>query len=107
MNSGFDDPLKIAGSKHDTIAVQIYDRRESELPNVGLVKVLDSETGKSMWVDSSNKAVRNNYSGWWDSKQSELRSLFLKNKVDVIKLRTDESYVQPLMTFFKKRGSRR
>ncbi|MFC2129912.1 DUF58 domain-containing protein [Bacteroidota bacterium] len=107
INSGFDEAIKIAGSKHDTIAVQIYDRRESELPNMGLMKVIDSETGKKMWIDSSNKTVRNNYSDWWNNKQEELRSLFIKNKVDIIKLRTDESYVQPLMNFFKKRGSRR
>lgn len=107
MNKSFEEPLKIAGSKHDTIAVQIYDERESELPNMGLMKVVDSETGKQMWVDSSNLNVRNNYTLWWTNKQEELKTLFLRNRVDLIKLRTDESYIQPLMTFFKQRGSRR
>ncbi|MFH1052502.1 MAG: DUF58 domain-containing protein [bacterium] len=107
INKNFEEPLKIAGSKHDTIAVQIYDERESELPNIGLMKVLDSETGNQIWADSSNSTVRNNYKLWWSNKQEELRTMLIRNKVDLIKLRTDESYVQPLMTFFKKRGSRR
>ncbi len=107
INKSFEEPLKIAGSKHDTIAVQIYDERESELPNIGLMKVLDSETGNQIWADSSNSTVRNNYKLWWSNKQEELRTMLIRNKVDLIKLRTDESYVQPLMTFFKKRGRRR
>jgi uncharacterized protein (DUF58 family) len=107
LNKNFEEPLKIAGSKHDTIAVQIYDERESELPDIGLMNVVDSETGKQIWVDSSNPTVRNNYKTWWNNRQEELKTLFIRNKVDLIKLRTDESYVQPLMTFFKQRGSRR
>jgi uncharacterized protein (DUF58 family) len=107
ISQTFEEPLKIASSKHDTVAVRIYDPRESKLPGIGLMKVMDSETGKELWVDSSNTTVQKNYQIWWDRKEELLRNLFIRNKVDEIKLRTDESYVQPLMTFFKKRGGRR
>jgi len=107
LDKNFEEPLKIAGSKHDTVAVQIYDQRESEIPNIGLIKVKDPETGSQIWTDSSNSVVRENYKHWWSNRQDELKTLFIRNRVDLIKLRTDKSYVQPLMTFFKQRGNRR
>jgi uncharacterized protein (DUF58 family) len=104
---GFEEPLKIASSKHDTVAVQIYDKRESEIPDIGLVKARDSETGQKIWVDTSNKNVRDNYNDWWNKRQNNIQGLFMRNNVDLINLNTEESYVQPLITFFKKRGRRR
>ena len=101
------DALKITGKKHDTIAVQIYDEREKEIPNLGLIKIIDSETNELNWVDTSNEKVRNNYAKWWNNHQKYLNEAFIKSNVDVIKIRTDESYVVPLMNFFKKRGKRR
>lgn len=107
FSQDFEDALKIVSNKHDTIAVHIYDEREKELPNIGLVKMLDAETGKELWTDSSNLQTRNKYSDWWIQKQENLIKVFQRNNVDVIDLRTDESYIIPLKTFFKKRGSRR
>lgn len=107
MGEHFDEALKIASSKHDTVAMQIYDTSETEIPNIGLIKAVDAETGKITWIDTSNKTVRDNYHKWWIEKEENLKNIFLKNKVDVVQLRTDENYVQPLMSFFKKRGRNR
>ena len=107
LSGDYDAALRIAAKKHDTIAVQIYDKSEAELPNVGILRVMDSETGKFSWVDTSSKNVRENYKEWWDSSQKNLSSLLNKNKVDLIKIRTDESYIAPLQNFFKKREHKR
>ena len=107
LSGDYDAALRIAAKKHDTIAVQIYDKSEAELPNVGILRVMDSETGNFSWVDTSSKNVRENYKEWWDSSQKNLSSLLNKNKVDLIKIRTDESYIAPLQNFFKKREHKR
>jgi len=106
IDKDYSEPLKIMSKKHDTIAVQIYDKRESELPDTGLIYSRDAETGEILLIDSSSKKVRNKYSQWWNSKQDELKTLLNKNKIDMIRIATDESYISPLMNFFKKRGSR-
>lgn len=103
----FSDSLKITSKKHDTVAIQIYDQRESELPNIGLLYAQDSETGNSTLIDSSKKVVRENYKNWWSERQENLNSIFKKSNVDLIRIKTDEPYIAPLMNFFKKRGSRR
>lgn len=103
----FSDSLKITSKKHDTVAIQIYDQRESELPNIGLLYAQDSETGNSTLINSSKKVVRENYKNWWSEKQEYLNSIFKKSNVDLIRIKTDEPYIAPLMNFFKKRGSRR
>jgi len=107
FTENFEDALKIVSNKHDTIAVHIYDEREKELPNVGLVKMLDAETNKEIWIDTSKSDTRNKYSDWYMQKQENLNKIFQRNNVDVIDLRTDESYITPLKNFFKWRGSRR
>jgi uncharacterized protein (DUF58 family) len=107
LSGDYDAALRIAAKKHDTIAVQIYDKSEAELPNVGVMRVIDAETGKFNWVDTSAKNVRENYKEWWDSSQKNLSGLLNRNKVDLIKIRTDESYIAPLQNFFKKREHKR
>ncbi len=107
LANDFAEPLKITNKKHDTVAIQIYDQREGEMPDIGLLYAQDSETGKSSLIDTSRKAVRNQYRNWWIERQQYLNTTFKKCKVDVIKIKTDEPYVAPLMNFFKKRGSRR
>ena len=107
LSSDFDDALKISNKKHDTIAVQIFDRRESEIPDIGLVCLQDAETGQLVWADTSSSAMKDNYFLWWNQKQSYLSESFNKSKVAVIRIRTDQSYVAPLMNFFKQRGRRR
>lgn len=107
MDSDFEHSLKIAGRKHDTIAVRIYDKREESLPNMGLVQMMDVETGEKFWVDTSSSKVRSDYLNRWYKRQENLRTMLLKNNVDQIDIRTDESYIVPLKNFFKRRESRR
>jgi uncharacterized protein (DUF58 family) len=106
LNEGFDDALKIANKKHDVVALHIYDQREADLPSMGLIKLKDAESGNVMWVDSGNMKVRENYSYWWKQKEASLKNIFSKSGVDSAKIRTDQSYVQPLMMLFKSREKR-
>jgi uncharacterized protein (DUF58 family) len=106
MSSKFEDALKIANNKHDLVALRVYDHRETEMPDVGLVRVCDAETGASVWVDTSSIKVRNQYALSWKTHDKYLNSLFAKSKVDTVNLRTDESYVKPLINLFKRRGTR-
>jgi uncharacterized protein (DUF58 family) len=106
LSEDFEEPLKIISKKHDTIAVHIYDKREAEIPNVGLINVQDAETGEILTFDTSDYNIRKNYMSRWEDEQNALHTLLKKNSIDTINLRTDESYIRPLINFFKKRGSR-
>jgi uncharacterized protein (DUF58 family) len=107
LDQGFDDAIKIANKKHDLIAVNIFDERETEIPDVGLVRFRNAETGHQMWVDTSDHRIRENYQMWHIKHQDAVNDLFLRSGVDVAKIRTDQDYVRPLVTLFKKRGARR
>ncbi len=107
LTNDYDSAIKIASKKHDTIAVQIYDKAEENLPKVGIIRMNDTETGKQVWIDTSSNSVRDTYKDWWDSNQKFLNVILNKNKIDLIKIRTDESYIAPLKNFFKKRESKR
>jgi uncharacterized protein (DUF58 family) len=96
--------LTIANSRHDVVAVQVYDQRMTELPNVGIVKMRDAETGEDILVDTSSKAVRRAHHEWWVQYQSWLKSVFTKSAVDSISVRTDEDYVKALLNLFKRRA---
>jgi len=96
--------LKIAGKKHDVIALNIYDIREKELPPVGLMRVKDAETGKTLWIDSNHKKTRDKYTQWWHHQQEKLDSTFKRYGIDSARIRTDEDYVRPLMSLFKQRA---
>lgn len=101
----FEQPLTIAGSKHDMVAVQVYDPREVELPNVGLMKVCDAETGLERWIDTSSSRVRRAYADWWHNNQANIRTIFNKSRVDFVSIATEQDYVPALMGLFEKRGS--
>ncbi len=101
---GFKDALTIANRKHDMVAIQVYDQRETELPPVGLMKVKDAETGYERWVDSSSMRVREAYRNWWIKRQSEMDDTFNKCQVDSVSIRTEDDYVKALMTLFDKRN---
>ncbi len=103
----FENALKIASRRHDTIAMKVVDKMEGELPNIGLIQMHDGETGGDYWIDSSNKSTRTQYAELWKSNKEELQSLFKRNKVDSIDIVTGESYLAPLQNFFKRRESRR
>jgi uncharacterized protein (DUF58 family) len=100
----FKDALTIANRKHDVVAIQVYDRRETELPPVGLMKIKDAETGEERWIDSSSAKIRNTYSRWWNQRQQEMNDSFRKCRVDSVSIRTEDDYVKSLMTLFEKRN---
>lgn len=103
MAPDFEDALRIANRKHDLIALQIYDPRETEIPPVGLIKLQDAETGAWQWVDTSDKSTREAYRTWWLNRQQQLSSLFRKSGVDNASIRTNEDYIKPLINIFKNR----
>jgi uncharacterized protein (DUF58 family) len=107
LNTGFNDALKIAGKKHDLIGLHVYDERESQMPDMGLAKVIDAETGKELWIDTSDKNVRTNYNKWFVENQKQLKVLFGKSGSDLVSISTDESYIIALMNMFKRRESKR
>ena len=102
--ANFKNALVIANRKHDVVALQVYDRRVSELPAVGLMKVKDAETGHEQWIDTSSKAVRKAHHDWWMERQNVLNDIFNKSNVDYISVRTDEDYVKALLNLFAKRN---
>ncbi|MEL6720408.1 MAG: DUF58 domain-containing protein [Bacteroidota bacterium] len=104
MTKDYETPLRIAGKRHDVVGVHLYDPREEELPNIGLMRAVDAETGRVQWIDTSVQAVRENYAAWFQDNQQYFRSSFLKSGSDVLSVRTDESYIKVLHQFFKKRA---
>src|ERR1017187_6473309 len=104
---GGSDALKIANKKHDLVALRINDKRESELPNIGLIRILDAETGKLKWVDTANQKIRQQYSKTSAKRDAKLKDMFNRSGVDATTISTSESYIKPLMNLFKKRESKR
>jgi uncharacterized protein (DUF58 family) len=100
---GFMDPLRIASNKHDIVALKIFDPLEQSLPDIGLVRVSDSETGMEKWIDTSSSVVRSEYQNWWNTHMSLINTTFLRCGVDSTSISTSEDYVKPLMKLFKKR----
>lgn len=100
----YKDALTIANRKHDLVAIQVYDPRETELPSVGLMKIKDAETGAERWIDSSSTKVRDAYSNWWKRRQDEMSDSFKKCRVDSVSVRTDDDYVKALIALFDKRN---
>lgn len=100
----FEAPLRIASRRHDIIGLHVYDPREEALPNVGLIRAVDTETGKLGWVDTSSSALRKQYARWFAQNQDATRTQFLKSGSDWLSIRTDMPYVHALLNFFKKRA---
>ena len=98
--------MSIASRKHDLTAIQVYDKREATLPNVGLMKVEDAETGAVKWVNTSSASVRNAYKKWWYERQQTMNNNLMRCNVDIASVATDEDYVKSLMALFGKRGVR-
>lgn len=94
-------PLMIASNRHEVNAIQIYDRREAELPNIGLAKFHDAETGNDIWVDTAIRSVRDAYAKAWRTNQEQIEQLFTRTGVNQVSVRTDEDYVKALMHLFK------
>lgn len=98
-----DDALKIASSKHDIMAIRVHDERDRELPNVGIVEVEDSETGRREWLDTSSRAVRRFWAENYDERSVAMKSMLQQNRVDVVDVATGEDYVVELIKMFKQR----
>jgi hypothetical protein len=106
MDKGFDNAMKIAGRKHDLVALRVYDDREKELPNIGITKVYNKETNNRIWVDTGSKITRENYKKWWFQHEDHLSKLFLKSGVDAAHFSTSVDFVKPLVNLFKQREAR-
>ena len=100
----FSQQLTIANQRHDVVAIQAYDQRACELPNVGLMLLTDSETGEQMYVDTSSPTVRRAHREWWVQHQKQLKTILTKANIDNVSIRTDEDYVKSLMNLFRRRG---
>lgn len=107
MDEGYEKAIQIANHKHDLIAIRVTDERETEMPDVGLVRMMDNETGKKMWVDTSSSKVRQQFRNWTVQKRAALDTMFARYGVDMVKVYTGEDYVKPLMNLFRKREARR
>ncbi|MCR5697690.1 MAG: DUF58 domain-containing protein [Marinilabiliaceae bacterium] len=104
MDHDFEKSLQIANHKHDVVALHIYDQREAELPNIGLMLLTDAERGGQKWIDTSDSAVRNAYAAAWQKHFEQLKTTFTKNGIDSVRIRTDEDYVKQLLLLFKQRS---
>ena len=100
----YGNALTIANRKHDVVAIQVYDRRLEELPDVGLMKVRDAETGHEQWIDTSSKKLRHAHHAWWLERRQQLNDLFTHSNVDAVSVRTDQDYVKALLNLFAKRN---
>lgn len=99
----FEEALRIASNKHDVVALKIYDPLERSIPDVGLVKVLDAETGEEKWIDTSSGRLRKNYEDWWKKHLETIKGIFNRCGTDYVELATGKDYVKPLMNLFEKR----
>jgi uncharacterized protein (DUF58 family) len=107
MDHGFETAIRIAGNKHDLVALRIFDHRETELINVGMVKMSDNETGEQVWVDTARKSIREAYRKWWMESDRMVTTLFNKTGTDFANIATNQDYVTPLINLFKRREGRR
>lgn len=104
MTKGYEDALRIAKRRHDIVGIQMTDPREAEIPNIGLIRALDGETGEMRWIDTSSRRVREHYVNWFKENTQYFKTTFLRSGADAVSIRTDEPYVNALMKFFQKRS---
>ena len=104
VRGDFQQSLQIANRKHDVVAIQVYDQRARELPDVGLRKVVDAETGYEQYVDTSSKKLRQAYQKYWLTRQAQLKDTFNKSNVDNVSIATNEDFVKSLLLLFKQRS---
>ena len=104
VGTDFEQALKIAANRHDIVALQIADKGEVEIPNLGLLELQDPETGKRFWADTSSQKVRDSYAQWWTTLTNNNLDSFRHAGIDVAQLYTDEDYVPALSALFARRG---
>lgn len=103
--SDYRKPLTVAVNRHDVMAIQVYDKRDSKMPDVGLMRIRDLETGATRWIDTGSSATRKAYGKWWYSRQQNMAEALRSNRVDYVSVATDEDYVKALMGLFKNRAA--
>ena len=101
--AALDDALKIAGGRHDLVGIRIVDRRETELPDVGIIELRDAESGRKVWVDTSSSRVRDHYARSWQERERKITETLKHNRVDTATVYTDADYVTELLKLFKQR----
>ena len=104
VKNDFENALTVCNRKHDVVAVQVYDPSAEWLPNVGLMKVVDAETGHEMYIDTSDKRLRNAHHTYWLNRQKTLNEVFNKSNVDKVSIATNHDYVKALMQLFAMRS---
>jgi uncharacterized protein (DUF58 family) len=104
MSKGYESPLRIAARRHDLIGIHLYDPREEQLPNVGLIRAEDAETGELRWIDTSSSQVRESYENWFKENYQYFRNNFLRSGADTMSISTTGSYVDALHQFFQRRS---
>ncbi len=103
ISEGYEKPLQLAARRHDLVGIQVYDKHDRELPDAGLIQVMDSETKQTAWLDSSDRSVRANYVHRFDQHKKYCQQAFIKSGASLISMRTNEDYVKALQGFFKAR----
>ncbi|MBO7724269.1 MAG: DUF58 domain-containing protein [Paludibacteraceae bacterium] len=104
MDKDVSEAMTIANKKHDIVAVQVYDKRETILPKVGYIKLKDAETEQRIWVNTNDSKLRQEYENYWSKKQNQLQHSLKKSGVDFVSISTDEDYVKSLIQLFKLRS---
>ncbi len=99
----FEEALKITGGRHDLVGIRVYDQREQEMPDVGIVELEDAETGEKVWIDTSSRRVREAYANDWARRNQRIETVLKQNRVDTATVATDEDYVKALIKLFKQR----
>ncbi|OFQ10228.1 hypothetical protein HMPREF2955_01735 [Prevotella sp. HMSC073D09] len=107
VENSFQKELQIANSKHDVVAIQVYDQRAKTLPNVGLMKVKDAETGHEMFIDTASAKLRRAHTEYWLERMNTLKTTFAQSNVDWVSVATNEDYVKAMMLLFMQRGQNR
>lgn len=103
MSPAFEEALRIASGKHDLVALNISDRREKEIPNVGFVRISDPETGAEKWIDTSSERIRKEYAERWKEHDRTVASSFRNCGIDMAAISTGDDYIKPLISLFKHR----
>ncbi len=106
MDEGYEKILRIVGRKHDLVGIVLDDRREKEIPNIGLVKLSDAETGEERWIDTSSDRVRRQMQLYIKEKEKIRKSVFITSRLDSVEVTTGSNYIQPLVQFFRRREKR-
>ena len=101
--AAFEEALKITGGRHDRVGIRVYDHREQELPDVGILELEDAETGEKVWIDSSSRRVREAYANDWARRNQRIEMMLKQNRIDTATVATNEDYVAALIKLFKQR----